>query len=66
METKLWKTTIEVWTSYDPAHSDLEDLSSDVISGNAMLSNRSAVQLESEDAAVPENVRSFFTIGEVD
>jgi hypothetical protein len=63
---RLWRTTIEIWTNYDPGDAELEDLGLDVTSGNAMTWKRAAVQIDSRDESVPEQVRSFFTIREVD
>jgi len=63
---ELWKTSIEIWTNYDPTDADLEDLGVDVASGNALIGSHRAIQIDSQNAAVPEEVRSFFTIGEVD
>jgi hypothetical protein len=53
----LFKSTIVIWTDYNPAAVDLEDLAKDADSGDAYLEQQSYVIVRDED--VPDAVKSF-------
>jgi len=40
---KLWKTTMVVWTDYDPANSEIADLARDATNGPAYCSKQESV-----------------------
>lgn len=42
MSKKLWKTTITIWTDYDPTDVELEDLAREATCGDAYCSGQSA------------------------
>ena len=43
---KLWKTTIVIWSSYDPTTIEIEALSSDATDGMAYCSRQKSVEVQ--------------------
>jgi hypothetical protein len=60
---QLWKSTIEIWTDYDPAHVELEDLAREANRGDAFCSGQ-ATELVVDKTKFP--VTDFFTDRDAD
>ena len=43
---QLWKTTIVIWTDYDPYRSEIEELAREATVGDAYCSNRITKQIK--------------------
>lgn len=43
--TPLWKTSVVIWTDYDPRGRELEDLAREATSGDAYCSKQQAVEV---------------------
>lgn len=60
MAGKLYRTTIEIWTSYDPSEMEIDTLATEAMDGDAICSIQDSVAVDAEDPSVPEGVISFF------
>jgi len=64
---KLWKTTIEIWSDYDPFGVELEDLAREAQVGDAYCNSSISERVIPFDGTeVPDGVLSFFDMEEDD
>lgn len=61
----LWKTTIVVWTDYDPRSRELEDLAREATSGDAYCSKQEAVEVANPESDDDWDGTEFFGLEEV-
>jgi len=54
---KLWKTTIEIWTDFDPNFLEIDDLTREAMSGDAFCNGQ--VTVEITDPALFPNTDFF-------
>lgn len=54
----LYKSTIEIWSEFDPETVELEVLAREATEGMAICDTQTTVRVELEQA--PEGVQSFF------
>ncbi len=59
--SKLWRTTVVIWTDYDPAGMELDDLAREATSGDGFCSQQNTEEI-SDPTQFPET--EFF--GEVE
>lgn len=60
----LYRTTLTIWTQYDPAGVDLADLGHDADQGEALASQWTHDPVPEQE--VPVAIRSFFSLEALD
>lgn len=63
MPDKLYKTTVVIWTDYDPAHCEIDDLAREAMRGDAFCSSQDT-SIVTDRAQFPNT--EFFDGGEWD
>jgi len=58
----LWKTTIVIWTEYDPQQSELADLCRDAVEGEAYCSKSNSVLLPEPEGDPDWDGTEFFNV----
>lgn len=61
MSEKIYKTTMEIYTDYDPASVEIDDLAREAVSGDAICENRKCVKIDANK--VSSGVREFLGVG---
>lgn len=56
----FYKTTIEIWTDFDPEDMEINVLAEEAIRGYAICDRQCTDQVQRKDA--PDGVRSFFAV----
>jgi hypothetical protein len=59
MMSPKYKTTIVIWTDYDPSEVELEDLARDATSGEAICSNQHVEKIDDPDSDPDYEVGEF-------
>lgn len=58
--TRLWKTSIVIWSDYDPRTRELEDLAREATSGDAYCSKQETVQVDDPGSDADWDGTEFF------
>ena len=53
MAKQLWKTTIIIWTDYDPSEFEIDDLAREAMSGDGYCSEQNT-ELVTDEAQFPQ------------
>lgn len=56
----MYRTTISIWTDYDPSDVELHDLAWEAVSGDAIATDWRVEEIP--DKQLPESVASFFNL----
>lgn len=56
----LFKTTIVIWTDYNPAAVDVDDIARDAVSGDGYLESQSYDIVDDQD--IPNEVKTFMML----
>lgn len=49
MARNLWRTTIEIWTDYDPSHMEISDLAQEATTGDAYCTHQIVERIADPD-----------------